>query len=217
MERGTELAWKTLRSNPSARPAVRRGRRSPFTFPLNGHSFFFLAVSYAQLYAFNPKAVPHIQQILPFKSPFEYNLPPNELGFARSVTRNLDNRLLLGPDSTNWPIALVNPSVRFEVPRRNYVQHAFANLGKLGEGNRRLLAQRLVESCERTPETLSAFLECINNGVDAIIVRDCPENPTFDFERVLENLPGSWIQGTHQLGYALYLKTQASLDSVDRH
>ncbi|HEY6328806.1 MAG TPA: hypothetical protein VI756_05680, partial [Blastocatellia bacterium] len=144
------------------------------------------------------------RMILAFKSPLDYNLPPGEVAFARSVSGDLNDRVLLSPDSVNSAVALVNPSVRFEVPRSDYVEAAFANLGRRGEAARRLAAQKVVDDCDQTPENMTALAELIFDGVDAIIIHDCPGQKGAALVKTLLAEPGAWKLIKRGSGYILF-------------
>ncbi|MGH9823762.1 MAG: DUF6077 domain-containing protein, partial [Blastocatellia bacterium] len=148
----------------------------------------------------------HIERFLAFKSPFEYNMPARELAFSRAIGSRLQDKAVLSPEPLNCVLGLINPSIKFEDTRWDCTIIAFDNLQNPNEGNRRLIATAMVQTCKRSPSGDAAVLQSIKNGIDAIIVDDC--NPASDsaLDGLLDSAPGNWRIAARANGYILFLR-----------
>jgi len=191
-----------------ANGAPRRERLARATLAMMVLAWTAAAFKASTVYGIAHKPDLHIVRMVDFKSPFEYNLPLPELAFARSITDALNGRDLLGPDDFNAVIGLVNPSVRFEVPRSDYTAYAYSRPGMAAEGITRLQAQQLVDVCDQSPENLKALAWSVSNGVNAIVTRDCPGDSGSAVAKILAAGPGAWTEAGRGYGYILFIRTQ---------
>jgi hypothetical protein len=142
-----------------------------------------------------------------FKSPLGYQLPPAELEFARAARADLHDKDVLGPDSINYVIGLLDPNVRFAVTRADYTIFGFANSAQPAEWRPRFAAQGLVSSCADTVESEAGLRHCISNGVNAIITHGgCESRPDPMPGILLSEGVGSWKEVRRQNDYVLYVK-----------
>lgn len=120
--------------------------------------------------------------ILAFKAPAAQlnNLKyPSDYNFSRRVTRFcllakdlLNNRQVLASPEIAEVLPLFNPTLRMESHRPNSTIHILRNAGLLSEGERRSKAQAVVGSGYKSDESIHAFQESIEKGIDAIVTQE---------------------------------------------
>jgi hypothetical protein len=136
-----------------------------------------------------------------YKLPWEYRFPAAEVTFAQSISKQLENKNVLAPDSIAVVLALVSPTTKFEAIRGTL--HHFANANQVEEGQRRLLAQEFVTTCERTPERETALLTSLKLGVDTVILGNCPLQQQASLIQQIQQVDPSWVEVQNDYAYKL--------------
>lgn len=127
-----------------------------------------------------------------YKLPWEYRFPLAESTFVQSISEHLENRNVLAPDSIAVVLALASPTTKFEAIRGTL--HHFANANRVEEGQRRLLAQEFITTCERTPEREAALLTSLKLGVDTIILGNCQSQQKVSLIQRIKEINPAWME-----------------------
>ena len=138
-----------------------------------------------------------------FKAAEEYKFRPKDLAFAKIVIGQLQDRNLLASEDMIVVLALMNPTIKLEVARPSETLHAFRNANLEAEGLRRVAAQTLIATGQRSPMGDAALLQSLANGVDAVVL---PQPALPAITAVMERAPGRWAEAAQDSDYVLLLR-----------
>jgi hypothetical protein len=136
-----------------------------------------------------------------FKRPGTLQLERYEVRFSRAAGPMLHGTNILAPESIVCALAMLMPELRFESSRPVNDPMKFGEVGLSSEGQKRVQAQRFT-NCEVAPKTWNAFRAALDDGVDTVVLKQCPE---LDLTVLLTRLPG-WSVAYQDQDYVLLLK-----------
>jgi len=139
------------------------------------------------------------------KAPTEYRFAPDTLAFSKAVVERVESKHLLAPEPIIWVLPLLKPNITLEAARAEQTIHNFTIIGKPDEGKRRVSAQQLITTCQRTSEADTALRQSIQNGVNAAIIKQCDEVLLTGVLALLHSC-GEWQEVERSHGYLLLLR-----------
>jgi hypothetical protein len=136
-----------------------------------------------------------------FKRPGTLQLERYEVRFSRAAGPMLHGTNMLAPESIVCALAMLRPELRFESSRPVNDPIKFGEVGLSSEGQKRVQAQRFTNG-EVAPKTWNAFRAALDDGVDTVVLKQCP---ALDLTALLTRLP-NWRVAYQDQDYVLMLK-----------